>query len=476
MKINLLELPTVYYRNGMAVVIFSSVPYWFSATQEIGIILESFNRIESELIIDEIALLLKIKKHEATLIFNDVSDLLYSSGVISIDGKNKEMKSYSPDFQVNEVENVLVIATTQQCNMHCAMCYAMAHKKMAYEMSTNEIKGIIDQLDGVPWKNKISRVALTGGELFIRSDALELIKYVYHQGFFVQVNTNATLLDADQIEQLAKFDRLKLSVSLDGSRSEIHDFIRGKGNFDIAVKNIKLLCQKGVSVAINMFVHSGNIDDIKDTLVLSKSLGASGFNCLNMMNVGRGNDKKTKQRLIPVSLSDFYSKVYSAIKDDESLQELMIYSTFANQLMGISAGVKSLGCGIGTNRAVYVKADGSLYPCADTALPDFYLGNLRFERLSDIWENSSLLKELRSLNIDTMNEKCAKCDVRYLCAGNCRGENYQTSKNLYSPHFKCEEIHESILELMWILTENPNMFKNKTSSLIDKVSSHASSA
>ena len=38
------------------------------------------------------------------------------------------------------------------------------------------------------------------------------------------------------------------------------------------------------------------------------------------------------------------------------------------------------------------------------------------------------------------------------------------------------EKHESILELMWILTENPNMFKNKTYSLINKVSSHASSA
>ena len=476
MKISLLELPSVYYRNGSAVVIFSGVPYWFSATQEIGIILEAFKRIESELIVDEIALLLKIEKDEAILIFNDVSDLLYSSGVISIDGKIKEMNTYSPDFQVNEVENVLVIATTQKCNMRCAMCYAMADKKMAYEMSTDEIKAIIDQLDGMPWKNKISRVALTGGELFTRSDALELIEYAYYRGFFVQVNTNATLLNIDQIEQLAKFDRLKLSVSLDGSRSEIHDFIRGKGNFDIAVNNIRLLCQKGVSVAVNMFVHSGNIDDIKDTLVLSQSLGVSGFNCLNMMNVGRGNDEKTKQRLIPVALGDFYRKVYLAIKDDENLQELMMYSTFANQLMGIAAGVKSFGCGIGTNRAVYVKADGSLYPCADTALPDFYLGNLRSDKLSDIWENSSLLKELRSLNIDTMNEKCAKCDVRYLCAGNCRGENYQTSKDLYNPHFKCEEIHESVLELMWILTENPNMFKNKADNLIDKVSSHASSA
>ena len=150
----------------------------------------------------------------------------------------------------------------------------------------------------------------------------------------------------------------------------------------------------------------------------------------------------------------------------------MANSTFANQIMGISAGVKSFSCGVGTNRAVYVKADGNLYPCADMAVNDFLLGNLCHEKLVDIWEKSLKLKELRSLNIDSLNEKCSSCDFRYFCAGNCRGENYQTTKNLFSPHFKCEEIKESILELMWILSESPQIFEDKTKELISVVSSH----
>lgn len=75
-----------------------------------------------------------------------------------------------------------------------------------------------------------------------------------------------------------------------------------------------------------------------------------------------------------------------------------------------------------------------------------------------------------------MNEKCAVCDVRYMCGGNCRGENYQTSKDLNSPHFKCEEIRDSILELMWILSENPDLFNHKVDDLMDAVSTHATSA
>lgn len=476
MSVSLIETPSIHYRNDAAVVIFPSKPYWFSATPEVGVILDALRLEKPEAIIQKIAESLKLTASESNEVYNEVVQLLYQSGVLSVDGKTAKMPEISPDFQVNDVENVMVIATTQKCNQFCPMCYAMASQCLQDEMTTDQIKGVINQLHKMPWQNGISRVALTGGELFTRSDAMELIEYVHNQGFFAQVNTNATLITDDQIKKLAKFPRLKMSVSLDGSQPATHELIRGMGTFEVTINTIRSLCQNGISVAINMFVHADNIDEIKKTLLLADSLGVSGFNCLNMMNVGRGNSNRTKKLLTGVSLAKFYRKVFEAIRYDQRLQKLMMNSTFANQIMGIAGGVKSHGCGIGTNRAIYVKADGSLYPCADTALPAFRLGNLRTDSLMDIWENSPLLRELRSLNIDTMNEQCSICDVRYQCAGNCRGENFQTTKNLKSPHFKCAEIHDSILELMWILTEEPTLFKIKVDDLYNKVNIHASTA
>lgn len=476
MAISLNETPSIYFRGDKVVVIFPSTPYWFSATKEIAVILKSFKLKEVSLITASIARTLQISIEEARDIYTDVSKLLYQSGVLSIDGYTNKTEEFSPESQVSEVENVLVIATTQQCNMSCPMCYAMASKKSHDEMTTGQIKGIIDQLARMPWKKGISRVALTGGELFTRPDAIELIKHVYGYGFFAQVNTNATLLTDEQIKELSRISRLKISVSLDGCKAITHESIRGAGTFDITVETIRKLCESGISVAINMFVHAGNIDEIKETLILADSLGVDGFNCLNMMDVGRGNSIKTKKILLAVPLATFYRKVFEGIYDDENLQRLMIHSTFANQIMGIAGGVKSHSCGIGTNRAMYVKPDGSLYPCADTALPYFRLGNLRSDNLSDIWANSALLKELRSLDIDTMNAKCAACDVRYLCAGNCRGEHFQTAKDVKSPHFKCEEIHASILEMMWILTDFPKIFSHKVTQLYDTVRSDTSMA
>ncbi|OGL74114.1 hypothetical protein A3E39_02965 [Candidatus Uhrbacteria bacterium RIFCSPHIGHO2_12_FULL_60_25] len=477
MSIRLLEIPSIVRRGNATVVLFPSKPYWFSATEEIVHILDAFALQEPPAIVDAIAKKLAIPQAEAEAIYRETSDLLYSSGVLAVNNQTAHVEEFSPDFQVNDVENVLVIATTQGCNMSCAMCYAHASRALPNEMTTNEIKSVVDQLTRMPWNNGVSRVALTGGELFTRPDALELIEYVHGCGFFVQVNTNAALLTSEQIEHLAAYPRLKMSISLDGCRTETHEAIRGAGNFEKSVQAIRSLTAHGVSVAINMFVHASNLDEIAGTLHLADTLGVSGFNCLNMMHVGRGNSRRTKQELIAVPLAVFYRKIFETVSGNERFQQLMMHSTFANQLMGIAGGVKSTTCGIGTNRAIYVKPDGSLYPCADTAVPQFRLGNLRKDSLSDIWERSPRLHELRSLNIDTLNSQCAACDVRYLCAGNCRGENFQTTKDVRSPHFKCVEIRDSILELMWILTEDPDLFRCKVERLHEMVAStHATSA
>ena len=151
MSVSLIETPSIYYRNTAAVVIFPKKPYWFSATPEIGVILDALRLKKPETIIQKIAESLKLTTNESKEIYSEIAQLLYSSGVLSVDGNTTEMPEVSPDFQVNDVENVLVIATTQQCNQLCPMCYAMAGQCLPDEMTTRQIMGIIDQLNKMPW-------------------------------------------------------------------------------------------------------------------------------------------------------------------------------------------------------------------------------------------------------------------------------------------------------------------------------------
>jgi radical SAM protein with 4Fe4S-binding SPASM domain len=265
------------------------------------------------------------------------------------------------------------------------------------------------------------------------------------------------------------YTNLKISVSLDGPTVEVHEFIRGKETFERTIGAIQALTTKGVFVGVNMFVHQGNFDLVEETLRLVDDLGVRAFNCLNLIHVGRANSRRSQHELTRVSEHMLYKKLFTILRGNFRYQELMKNSTFANQIMGIAGGVKSHYCGIGTNRALYVRADGSIYPCPDTAMSEFRLGNVKNEQLWDIWERSPLLRELRQLDVDTINPVCAKCDVRYFCGGGCRGENYQVTRELRSPHFNCEEIRKTILEMMWMLTEEPNLFQDKIEDLYQTV-------
>jgi len=336
-------------------------------------------------------------------------------------------------------------------------------------MTTKEIKQLIDDLASMSWKNDISRAGLTGGEFFTRSDALEIIDYVHAKGFKVLVSTNGLLLTNEIIMRLSDYPNLKLSVSLDGPTAKIHEFIRGERTFKRTVEAIRALTTNGVFVGVNMFIHQGNIDLIEETLQLAQELGVKAFNCLNLMRVGRANSRRSQNELVRIPEHVLCRKLFVILRQNRRYQELMKNSTFANQIMGIAGGVKSHYCGIGTNRALYVRADGSIYPCPDTAMSRFRLGNVRDEQLWNIWEHSPLLHELRQLDVDTMNPTCVKCDVRYFCGGGCRGENYQVTKKLRSPHFNCEEIRKTILEMMWMLTEEPTFFQDKVESLYQTV-------
>ena len=471
MKTQLVEKPTVEVRGDAAVVIFPSRPYWFSATKEIVDVLNVLQiKVDEETAVKNIATNLDLTLEEATETLEEVRNLLHSNGVLTINGEvSDEIKNVEPHFQVNAIENVLVIAATQGCNLACQHCYANARKPLRHEMTTEDLERLIDDLASMPWKNDVSRVGLTGGEFFTRHDALEIIDYVYVKGFKVLISSNGLLLTDEIISRLASYTNLKISVSLDGPIAEVHESIRGEGTFERTVKAIRALTASGVFVGVNIFVHQGNINLIKETLQLADELGVKAFNCLNLMRVGRANTRRSQDELVRVPEHLLYIKLFEILRRNPRYQKLMQNSTFANQIMGIAGGVKSHYCGIGTNRALYVRADGNIYPCPDTALPRFRLGNVRDEQLWNIWEHSSLLCDLRQLDVDTMNSTCAKCDIRYFCGGGCRGENYQVTRELQSPHFNCEEIRRTILEMMWMLTEEPTFFQDKVEGLYQTV-------
>ena len=75
------------------------------------------------------------------------------------------------------------------------------------------------------------------------------------------------------------------------------------------------------------------------------------------------------------------------------------------------------------------------------------------------WKTIS--QSLRKLNVNTINSQCAKCIVRYYCGGGCRGEAYYKFKDIKAPSPYCQDSKKTILDTMFILSENFEIFKEK---------------
>lgn len=129
---------------------------------------------------------------------------------------------------------------TRRCNFKCAMCWVAAanrhpeaHGATQNELTLDELKNIVKDIR--KWR---PRVGVTGGEPFLRRDALEFIAYVKAAGLRCGANTNGWFLAEDAL-YLVEIGLDSIMVSVDGP-AEIHDAIRGvPGSFARARRGLE---------------------------------------------------------------------------------------------------------------------------------------------------------------------------------------------------------------------------------------------
>ena len=97
-----------------------------------------------------------------------------------------------PENQLYSVQFEL----TFRCNEKCRHCYCVTDDRK--ELSTEEIKRILDEL----YEMNVFEVTFTGGDLFVRQDAFEILRYARSKAFLVTIFTNGIALsDSDSVSE-----------------------------------------------------------------------------------------------------------------------------------------------------------------------------------------------------------------------------------------------------------------------------------
>lgn len=176
----------------------------------------------------------------------------------------------------NRPLNYLRLAVTDRCNLRCFYC--MPEEGIAYlpkkELLTFEE---IERLVQLMAKLGITKVRLTGGEPFVRTDLMKLIRNIISvQGIQqVHITTNG-ILTAPYIPELKSIGVTSVNLSLDTLDADRFKKITRRDEFAATWKSLELLQHYNLPVKINVVVMDGkNIEDILPMVELTRERNIS---------------------------------------------------------------------------------------------------------------------------------------------------------------------------------------------------------
>jgi len=448
-----------YKRDGKFLVVFGDIPQWL-VVDDFGfsILKKIISGISLEQIISKYSL---TKTRDVKITYEELQSLI---------NRKIERDSLIVENALTTKTTVAMISVTKRCNLQliCPHCYVDAGGSRDFELTEKEHKKIAKQIceSLIPDKKKVYKINLTGGEPFIHRNILQIIRAYYEKGLRVNMSTNGLLIKDADMDALAKMN-VVLSVSLDGASPGVHDQIRGIGSWKRVTEKIRRLVRSGVKVGINCLLHEGNFFEFEQIVSLSHKLGCSGFNPINLVQLGRAC-RSSLRRVSEVKI--FKRLANHLIRHPEERHLFNASSLFSSLGAALLAGITCENCGAGNRPCVYIDETGNVYPCPNTQRKEFLLGNIRKVPLSECVKlDHPILKRLRTLQVSTLNDRCASCDIRFFCGGDCRGETYNVTENLRNPYVACEDRHDSIIELMWIVAEHPEFFKNRAEEYISNL-------
>ncbi|MFQ5656708.1 MAG: TIGR04053 family radical SAM/SPASM domain-containing protein [Candidatus Methylomirabilales bacterium] len=331
---------------------------------------------------------------------------------------------------------------TTACDLVCRHCRAEAIPcRDPLELTTEDGEALMRDVKAMG-----SMVILTGGDPMKRPDLFDLIAYAREIRLPLSITPSTTpTLTRDAVRRFRKLGVAAVGISLDGPSPEVHDTFRGvTGTFEHSLKALEWAREFRLPVQVNTTVTRETLPHLSALFRLLReevSPPVRRWSLFVLVPVGRGStlglpSAEDVERLFawvysiskhaPFRISTVEAPHYRRYWIQRKLDEGMPVEEI--QRLG-----KRMGFGIRDgNGVIFVSHRGEVYPAG--FLPYPRLGNVRETPLSEIYRDSSLLKELRDM--DRLSGKCGCCEFRWVCGGS-RARAYGTTRDYLAAEPLC---------------------------------------
>ncbi|MFX0115857.1 MAG: radical SAM protein [Candidatus Hodarchaeota archaeon] len=343
------------------------------------------------------------------------------------------------------LENITLNAT-RKCNLKCIHCFLDDSISVPESLSISNLKRFLKE--GQQYLSPNLNFVILGGEpLLNKAKTLEIAELGKNRRCEVIVSTNGILVDSAFARKASEMD-LVVQVSMEGSIPELNDEIRGANSFSKAKKGVKLLVEHNVYTILCQVVQKANFHDIESFYNFAVALGVNEVRFIPLKLMGRARSLEFG----PVAQKDLLHAIHRILMRYPEAKNYLKRDFLAIMRTICARSNKRAYCGTGL-KTILIDADGEVYPCPNHAVQEFRCGNISETNFRDIWLKAPILRRIReAYHIDTINQECPICPVKYWCMGGCRGETYENTGTLNSKATNCEDIKRAIIEMFWILS------------------------
>lgn len=267
---------------------------------------------------------------------------------------------------------------TNRCNFRCCHCAFDSGLCRMKEMSVSKLEEILTDTKQLGGK----RIDITGGEPTLRKDLHEIIIIAKGMEYKIELVTNGSLLEKEDLQHLKSIGLDAIAVSLDGISPAVYNRIRKMDEkiFSKAKGTIQDAIAAGFPVKVNTIACEENLHEITKISEWCIDAGAIEHGLYYYTPVGRGA-RSMLNAIEPIKWLDF-------IREELPEIDSRIKLTLEVPLIESGSPLQGTDCILEEDAYhLQILPDGNVYPCAILASYGKAAGNLNDVSVREIWEN-----------------------------------------------------------------------------------------
>lgn len=361
---------------------------------------------------------------------------------------------YQPIYAVWEI--------TLACDLACRHCGSRAGKDRPDELTTEECLDLVDQMADLG----VKEVSLIGGEAYLREDWVDVVRRIRERGMMALMTTGGRGVTPERARAAAEAGLQSVSVSVDGLE-ETHDRLRGvKGSHRAAFEAFRNLRAAGVRVSANTQINRLSMPELPAVLESIIEAGIHSWQIQLTVAMGRAADEP-ETLLQPYDLLELFPMLAALKKrcDEAGVRlwpgnNIGYFGPYETALRGTMPRGHMASCGAG-RATLGIEADGAIKGCPSLPTERWTGGNIRDDRLRDIWERSEPLRYTRDRTVEDLWGYCRTCYYADVCRAGCTWTSFvlfgKAGNNPYCHHRALEMQREGKRERIARVGEAPGL-------------------